>query len=223
MLKTTIIIVTLLCCLTGKAQVQVRFEPRHHNVFENEYARILDVFLMPGDTTQYHIHNTPSVFITFVNAKTGSQLLGKNKIKGTAGVSNAQTALYDSLPVPRIHRVWNEDSAWFHVMDIELTGGKPKSEQPVLKNDFLQQQYNAPLANVYRLHLPAAGTIRLPVTSTGYLLLSTAATKTTIEINDSRQQRIMQAGHYLWINANDKASVYNGTTDFADFILLQLK
>jgi hypothetical protein len=32
----------------------VRNEPRHHNVFENEFARILDVYLAPGDTTLYH-------------------------------------------------------------------------------------------------------------------------------------------------------------------------
>ena len=46
------------------AQPAVRNEPRHHNVFENDYIRVLDVYLAPDDTTQYHIHATPSVFIT---------------------------------------------------------------------------------------------------------------------------------------------------------------
>ena len=56
------------------AQVQVRNEPRHHNVFENEFIRILDVYLGPGDTTLYHLHNTPSVFIRFTNTNVGSFL-----------------------------------------------------------------------------------------------------------------------------------------------------
>src|SRR5689334_22094332 len=89
------------------AQPAVRNEPRHHNVFENDYVRILDVFLPPHDTTQFHIHNTPSVFIMLTKTSTGSQLAGKQPSKD---VSVAGSFWYDSLVTPRIHRVWNEDS-----------------------------------------------------------------------------------------------------------------
>src|SRR5688572_32749047 len=81
------------------AQVQVRDEPRHHNVFENEFVRILDVHLGPKDTTLYHLHNTPSVFIIFTNTNVGSQLKGGQPQKG-ANIND--TVSYDSLSTPRI-------------------------------------------------------------------------------------------------------------------------
>ena len=96
-----------------KAQVAVRDEPRHHNVFENGYVRILDVFLAPHDTTQFHVHNTPSVFTTFTKTATGSQTTSGQP---SGDLSVAGRSWYDSLSTPRIHRVWNEDTTWFHVM-----------------------------------------------------------------------------------------------------------
>src|SRR5882762_1036235 len=57
------------------AQVQVREEPRHHNVFENEWVRILDVHIPPGDTSLFHKHSTPSVFMVLSNTKTGSEVI----------------------------------------------------------------------------------------------------------------------------------------------------
>ena len=74
-MKKYLLLILILCSnILIKAQVQVRNEPRHHNVFENEFVRILDVYLPPNDTTQYHIHNTPSVFIVLTNCFISSGL-----------------------------------------------------------------------------------------------------------------------------------------------------
>src|SRR5258708_18670935 len=67
-----------------KAQVQVRNEPRHHNVFENKYVRILDVNIPPHDTTLQHIHSTPSVILMFSNTVTATQLKGRNWVESTS-------------------------------------------------------------------------------------------------------------------------------------------
>ena len=80
MYKIYFILLAFHSFLFANAQPAVKDEPRHHNVFENEYIRILDVFLPPNDTTQYHIHSTPSVFTTFTkrpqhhNRSEGNQL-----------------------------------------------------------------------------------------------------------------------------------------------------
>jgi hypothetical protein len=113
MLKYILLTAIATSSLFTFAQVHVRDEPRHHNVFENEFIRILDVHLGPGDTTLYHLHNTPSVFVVFTNTNLGSQLIGKQPQKG-ANISGEVS--YDSINTSRIHRVWNEDTGWFHVM-----------------------------------------------------------------------------------------------------------
>src|SRR5688500_5919065 len=117
MLKFILFISALSYCVFTSAQVNVRDEPRHHNVFENEFIRVLDVHLGPKDTTLYHLHNTPSVFIILTNVNVASQLAGQQPQKG-ANISGITT--YDNMAIPRIHRVWNDDTSWFHVIDIEL-------------------------------------------------------------------------------------------------------
>src|ERR1700744_3198579 len=111
-----------LCLLIGvafntNAQVQVRDEPRHHNVFENKYVRILDVNIPPHDTTLQHIHSTPSVILMFSNTVTATQLKGQSWVKST---SVAGSVFYrDFSKDTTIHRVSNWDTVPYHVSDIE--------------------------------------------------------------------------------------------------------
>jgi len=87
-------------------------------VVENQYFRLLDVKLKPGDTTQFHIHSTPSVFIQLTNTRVSSQLKDqqwKNDIN-TAGNVIYKDYAKDSI----IHRVTNCDTGPFHVSDMEL-------------------------------------------------------------------------------------------------------
>src|SRR3977135_1689830 len=57
------------------AQIPVSKEPRHHNVFENAWVRILDVRIPPADTSLFHKHEIPSVFLVLSNTKTGSEVI----------------------------------------------------------------------------------------------------------------------------------------------------
>ena len=100
------------------AQVQVSKEPQHKNVLENNYIRMLDVWLQPGDTSLFHIHSTPSVFLIFTTTTTLSQIKGGEweKGKNDAGYSWYRSFFQDTL----IHRVGNCDTIPFHVNDIEL-------------------------------------------------------------------------------------------------------
>jgi hypothetical protein len=103
---------------TLHAQVPVREEPRHHPVFQNKYIRLLDVWLPPGDTTMYHIHSTPSVFLVLSYAITGWQIKGKDwvKVQDSVGKTWYRSFSPDSL----VHRVANFDTVPFHVNDIEM-------------------------------------------------------------------------------------------------------
>ena len=101
-----------------KAQVQVSKEPRHKKVLENKYLRLLDVRIPPGDTTLFHIHSTPSVFLQFTNTTIGIQVKGQDWVKSQniAGSASYRTFSPDIL----VHRVSNWDTVPFHVTDIEI-------------------------------------------------------------------------------------------------------
>jgi hypothetical protein len=56
--------------------VPVHQEPRHHLVFETPGTKILDVQIPPGDTTLFHTHSHPILYVTMSTSRTGSQTLG---------------------------------------------------------------------------------------------------------------------------------------------------
>lgn len=108
----------LVSSLTLIGQVPVKEEPFHRPVLENKYFRLLDVWLKPGDTTLFHIHATPSLFLYLSNTNLATQVQGKEWAheKTTAGFS-----WYRSFtPEVLIHRVANIDSVPLHVTDIEI-------------------------------------------------------------------------------------------------------
>jgi len=220
MLKYILLIPAISYSVFASAQVQVRDEPRHHNVFENEFVRILDVYLGPKDTTLYHLHNTPSVFIIFTTTSVGSQLMGGQPQKG-ANVNGVVD--YDSLKTPRIHRVWNEDTSWFHVMDVELTSTKQKNNIPTLQNPFLKLLFNEQQVNGYNIDLRKGNTLDLPVSANGYLIVSQTESVIDYKINGITQHRIVKPAHYIWVEAGKSFSLLPKGDNTANFVLLQLK
>lgn len=118
MRRTAIIFVALLAFSEWcSAQIQVSQEPMHHKVFENDWVRILDVHVPPGDTSLFHMHSTPSVFLILSKTKTGSEVLVE---PAKISLSDGNIWFEGFYEKPRIHRVWNEDTVEFHVIDMEL-------------------------------------------------------------------------------------------------------
>jgi hypothetical protein len=178
------------------------------------------VYLAPGDTTLYHLHNTPSVFIVFTNTSVGSQLIGKQSQKG-ANITGEVS--YDNLNTPRTHRVWNEDTSWFHVMDVELTNTKQKKNIPVLQKHVLKLLFNEQQVIGYNMELKAANNIQLPPSANGYLIISKSESFIEFKIDDAVQNRIMKPSHYIWIERGNKFAIKNMDNKAANFVLLQFK
>lgn len=220
MRRTCFIVIFNLLAHSLFSQSAVRNEPRHHNVFENNYIRILDVFIPPHDSSQYHVHSTPSVFTTFTKTATGSQLINGEPVRS---VSTPGASWYDSLGTPRIHRVWNEDTSWFHVMDIELIGGHPHSTAPVLQYTSLTLLFSEPLVNGYHVQLKQDTLVELPASGAGYLLLSTGDASVDYRCTDIVQRRQMKAGHYIWIDAGNSCFITSRGNSPSHFLLLQMK
>src|SRR5689334_22319124 len=129
-------LLTLVLFITTFAQVPVREEPRHKPVLQNKYIRLLDVWLPPGDTTMYHIHATPSLFVVLSSTLTTTQIKGGNwaSDRSAAGKTWYRSFVNDTL----VHRVANIDTSSFHVNDIEILSSfnaaakKPALSFPVL-------------------------------------------------------------------------------------------
>jgi len=178
------------------AQVQVSEEPMHRNVFQNKYIRLLDVWLQPGDTTQFHIHSTPSLFVYFSNNKISSQIRGEEWIKDQ---SESGKAWYRSFsPGILVHRVCNLDTVPFHVNDIEilssydnknLSGNKPLPF-PLLFENEKAFAYRLTNSTIYRKIIEGRGPMVAELVTGDGIFFHDTKTKHEKEI---------KAGKYFYI------------------------
>lgn len=205
--------------INAQEAIAVSKEPRHKNVFENEYVRVLDVHLSPGDTTMFHKHETPSVFISLHPVKTGSQVIVED---GSATILSLDRKItfegfYKS---PRIHRVWNADTSVFHVMDIEvLTKGDTNIGLPVTTNGFTQL-FDAPPVRTYRITLKANQQIEFK--RNGPVLIVGLDNVGKVLVN---KKPFTQQGDFLFVAPSQKIELVNNNNDNQEysFAILELK
>ena len=114
----SILIISIFSCLSLSAQVPASEEPRHKPVLQNKYLRLLDVWMQPGDTSLYHIHTIPSLFLPLSNTTVGSQIMGQAwaNEKFIIGKAWYRSFLQDTL----VHRVTNLSNTTLHVTDLEI-------------------------------------------------------------------------------------------------------
>lgn len=202
-------------------QVFVHEEPRHHLVFQNKEVRILNVIIPPGDTTQYHIHHTPSVFIFFTNTLTGAQLKGKSP---SFDKSKAGQILFENLAPPniRIHRVWNADTDTFHVMDVELlvkdTG---YARAPLIMPD-LKLEIDTEWARVYRLTLLRGREFMLSNQKQAFILISFNSAIVETNYRKKNQYLTLKPGSFFDIKENELFSIKNTSDAAAQFVLFEM-
>jgi quercetin dioxygenase-like cupin family protein len=221
MCRLSILFLLVVCRIAASAQVPVSQEPRHRPVFQNDKIRILNVLLPPGDTTQYHVHSTPSLFLFFTSTTTGSQLQGSQP---STGRSTAGTLLFENLAPPheRIHRVWNLDAGTFHVMDIELlskdSGFAKQSSLPA----HLAKVVDTPWVHAYQFVLGngEAFTIRKNVHS--LLIIALDAARMRLQKGRATEEQITHQGTFFWIPAGQRFALNNLENTTARFALIEI-
>ena len=218
-MKQFLFLVCTISMLQTYAQeaIPVSKEPMHKKVFENNYLRVLDVHIAPGDTTQFHKHETPSVFISLHPVKTGSQVIVE---EGTATILSLDRKItfegfYKS---PRIHRVWNADTSVFHVMDIEvLTKGDKDIGAPIAGEAF-KQLFDAAQVRTYRVTLKSNQD--LEIKRNAAVLVVGLIDGSNVMVN---KKSFAKQGDFLFIPPSEKIKLVNKSPQEYSFALLELK
>ena len=214
--KYSTLLFFLMVCSSLYAQVPVRQEPHHKTVLQNDYIRLLDVHIKPGDTTLYHIHAAPSVMVHITKSIIGIQMMGK-AIMPPSEVLQGKTsfAAYDENPIT--HRVYNAGKNVFHVMDIELVKKQPSANScaasqipgaAITIDEKLARVYKFDIAEQQLINLPAGKCAHLVICITGEIIT-----------NGKR----ISAGKYLFFDPDSKVSFTNKQNDNATCVVLELK
>ncbi len=207
--------------LQGQVPVPVHEEPRHNPVFQNKEIRILNVLLPPGDTTLYHIHHTPSVFINFTTTLTGSQLKG-----GTAsnGKSTPGRILFENLAPPNIrtHRVWNDDRDTFHVIDVELLYKDSGFSHQPLALPGLKLEVDTAWVRVYRLTMLKGRDFELGNKKQSFILVSLNSAAVHTKQSGKSQDENLKPGSFMAIEKGHLLSLKNNSDNTVQFVLLEI-
>lgn len=203
----------------SQAQIPVSEEPRHHKVFENPYVRVLDVHLVPGDTTLFHKHETPSVFVVLSNAKTGSELISNGEMTN-APVTYGNIWFDGFYSRPRIHRVWNNDTIEFHVMDIELLSKAYKEICYPLEQTSIRMLFNEKPVRSYTCLLNAHSTININDKNCPMLVIGLNDCDGEITVNE---KIFKQKGDFIFIPEGSKSTFINKGITPEQLAILELK
>ena len=199
------------------AQVQVSKEPRHKKVLENKYIRLLDVWMQPGDTSMFHIHSTPSVFVHFTTTVVCSQIKGKEWVtaKNTQGYAWYRSFVNDTL----VHRVSNCDTVPFHVTDIELLS----PYNPAKKNKALPFPLLYENERVFAYQLNDESFKNIPMSERGPLIAEVVTGEVRYSDVIKRKSTIIKTGKYLYIEPGKIFSFEAGGKEKSLMILFEIK
>lgn len=105
--------------------VEVRDEPRHRRRFENEFVRVYDVLIPPGDTTLYHRHTEDTFYVAVNEATVRDRTWGVEGFReGTSPAGSCLCRPHRARPL--IHQVHN-----LGVGEMRLIGAEIKQPFPV--------------------------------------------------------------------------------------------
>jgi hypothetical protein len=218
-MKVLLLLLPICISCRGISQVPVSQEPLHHNVFENAWVRVLDVHIQPGDTTQFHKHETPSVFIVLNPVKTGSQVVQEEQAS-TALRGDSAISFESFATTPRIHRVWNEDISEFHVMDIELLSkGQAAMRSPFSNVPNCQLLIDAAPARVYKLNMEEGKNLQLN-NKRPLLIVGLTDIIGNVSVNNKSFSR---KGDLIFIEPGKSIQILNQSGQPYSFAVLELK
>ncbi len=201
------------------AQVPVRQEPHHKVVLENEYVRLIDVHIPQHDTTLWHIHAAPSVIVFLSKATIGTQIVGDKPILSDVNPGQTSYAAYDEKPIK--HRVWNQGTSMFHVMDIELVKQHPNKDTcSVISQPDIQLRWLQKLVRVYGLDITKGKQYHIPKSNCAYLLIDISGIITTAS---SGSIHSVQAGGFVFFAPQSTSEISGGNKENVDCVLLELK
>jgi quercetin dioxygenase-like cupin family protein len=94
-------------------------EPHHHWLFENQYVRVYDVRIPPGEVTTFHTHAYDTVAVELSDGLNSAQTQGGPWERPEHSNAGEVTFLADANK-PRTHRVRNDGKAEYHVVLVQL-------------------------------------------------------------------------------------------------------
>ena len=214
-----VLCLALVVAVSAAAQVPVREEPRHKPVLENKYFRLLDVWLPAGDTTMYHIHATPSLFVILSSTHTASQM--KDSLWGSDRSELGRTWYRSFINDTLVHRVANIDTIPFHVNDIEILAyydsAHPKKALPFTVLFENERAFAYRISNISKK--------TAIIKNRGPIIIEPVSISNGIAVQhvNKNTSTKLESGKYLYIPPGNNFYLTSAANENVDVVLFEIK
>ena len=123
-LLTAMTVVAAGSLVVTQSVVPVHEEPHHKLVFENAWVKVLDVNFAVGVESLFHRHAMHNIAVRIVGGTTRADSMDG---EGSPRQVPTGSVVFHSASPPYVHRVVNVGTTPVHIVDIELTGARPRS------------------------------------------------------------------------------------------------
>ena len=104
--------------------VPVRLEPHHHKRFKNEYVRVVDVIIEPGDATLFHRHELDFGYAIVAGADLKNEI-PNNPQAAIIRLETKDVRFSEYQDKPYVHRVTNIGPSTFRIIAFEIVLPEP--------------------------------------------------------------------------------------------------
>ncbi len=218
--------------------VPVYEEPRHRQVFKSGTTRILELIVLPGDTSLFHTHEDPIVYVNLTSSALRTQELGKDWSQGggrggaRAGGAGAPAAPAVATPAVRVtsttsyaqtpatHRITNTGTGVVHALVVvnqtkgtDATTSKDAGFEgmPELTNSWFR---------AYRFSLPPGQNGTHTHTTPAFLAQTSDGTAVA---QGGRLRALNQVGDWAFFDAGVAHEIRNTSTVPMEFVEVEVR
>lgn len=218
LITAVVLFISINTNLFAQIPVPVREEPRHKPAFQNQFVRVLNVWLTKGDTSLYHIHEIPSMFVFLTATSLGTQLLNENPVNMQTQVGQTW---YNPFHTKQIHKVWINNDVPLHALDIELLYRIDTTK--TYFNDALLHSYlflETPVCRIYKVELEAGKELAVQKTPAAIVPVILEG---TVQLIDENKLLEKKTGEFYWVDRGRKLKFINKSVQKAVFYLYALR
>jgi len=219
--------------------VPVYEEPRHRQIFKAGTTRILELIVLPGDTSLFHSHEDPIAYINLSGSTLRTQELGKEWSQGggrggarAAGAGAAVAPPAAPVPAVRVtsttsyaqtpatHRIANTGTGIVHALVVvnQTTGTDATSPKdagfegtPELTNNWFR---------AYRFALPPGQYGTHTHKTPAFLVQTSDGTAVT---QGARLRALNEVGDWAFFDAGTAHEIRNTSTATVEFVEVEVR
>lgn len=201
--------------------VPVREEPKHVPVLINKYIRVIDAEIEDGDSSLFHVHETPSAFIFLTDVVYDNQVLNTPWQKVTSKKGYSWYASYETGGIT--HRVVAPKNNRIHAYDIELLTKYSIVENPNWKPMPFDTTFTSNRCIGYKIQLTKEKPMIQFSGRNPIIAILVNGEEVTINQPDTKIQIGIKEEEFGYIRPRFGCTIKLKTGEFAELVLFEIK